>query len=163
MRNILGERVLGLPGDLRAADTMAWKEIPVAEFVFTDEQVQLRSAVRKFAGEQAGETAARRVMESDPPYDAAVWARLGAELGVLGLSVSRPTSGAAPWWTRRSLSRELGAALTCDRCSARRTWPSRLVATSGAARAGTTRGSGGGRRTAASSPCRIVPCSTRRW
>jgi len=27
MRNILGERVLGLPGDLRA-DTMAWKEIP---------------------------------------------------------------------------------------------------------------------------------------
>ena len=27
MRNILGERVLGLPGDLRA-DTMPWKEIP---------------------------------------------------------------------------------------------------------------------------------------
>ena len=27
MRNILGERVLGLPGDLRA-DTIAWKEIP---------------------------------------------------------------------------------------------------------------------------------------
>ena len=27
MRNIPGERVLGLPGDLRA-DTMAWKEIP---------------------------------------------------------------------------------------------------------------------------------------
>ncbi|WP_268780964.1 acyl-CoA dehydrogenase family protein, partial [Mycolicibacterium chlorophenolicum] len=28
MRNILGERVLGLPGDLRADAGMAWKEIP---------------------------------------------------------------------------------------------------------------------------------------
>ena len=28
MRNILGERVLGLPGDLRADAGIAWKEIP---------------------------------------------------------------------------------------------------------------------------------------
>ena len=28
MRNILGERILGLPGDLRADAGMAWKEIP---------------------------------------------------------------------------------------------------------------------------------------
>ena len=28
MRNILGERVLGLPGDLRADAGMAWKDVP---------------------------------------------------------------------------------------------------------------------------------------
>jgi alkylation response protein AidB-like acyl-CoA dehydrogenase len=28
MRNILGERVLGLPGDLRADAGMSWKEVP---------------------------------------------------------------------------------------------------------------------------------------
>ena len=28
MRNILGERMLGLPGDLRADAGMPWKEIP---------------------------------------------------------------------------------------------------------------------------------------
>ena len=28
MRNILGERILGLPGDLRADSGMPWKEIP---------------------------------------------------------------------------------------------------------------------------------------
>ncbi len=28
MRNILGERILGLPGDLRADAGMPWKEIP---------------------------------------------------------------------------------------------------------------------------------------
>ena len=46
------------------------------------------------APSSAGEAAARRIMESDPPYDATVWARLGAELGVLGLSVPEADGGA---------------------------------------------------------------------
>ena len=43
MRNILGERVLGLPGDLRADTACRGRRFPVAEFTFTDEQAQLRS------------------------------------------------------------------------------------------------------------------------
>ena len=42
------------------------------EFVFTDEQKQLRAAVRGFCAEHLGERAVRAAMESDPPYDARV-------------------------------------------------------------------------------------------
>ena len=51
-----------------------------AEFTFSDEQVQLRTAVRKFCTENFDEETVRRLMESDPPFDAAVWKRLGSEL-----------------------------------------------------------------------------------
>ena len=37
---------------------------------------------------------ARASMESDPPFDAKVWARLGSELGVLGLAVPESDGGA---------------------------------------------------------------------
>ncbi len=86
----------------------------MAEFVFNPEQAQLRSAVRKFAGEQAGEQAARAVMESDPPFDPKVWGRLGAELGVLGLSVPEADGGAGGTLVDQAIAvEELGAALAC--------------------------------------------------
>jgi alkylation response protein AidB-like acyl-CoA dehydrogenase len=59
----------------------------VAEFTFTEEQAQLRDAVRRFCAENFDEQTVRRLIESDPPFDPKVWARLGSELGVLGLSV----------------------------------------------------------------------------
>src|SRR4029079_1795651 len=65
----------------------------VAEFMFTDEQAQLRSAVRKFSTENFDQQTVRGLMESDPPFDAKVWARLGGELGVLGLSVPEADGG----------------------------------------------------------------------
>jgi alkylation response protein AidB-like acyl-CoA dehydrogenase len=84
----------------------------VAEFVFTDEQSQLRSAVRKFAAENFGEQSARRVMEADPQFDAAVWARLGAELGVFGLAVPEDVGGAGGTLVDQAVAvEELGAAL----------------------------------------------------
>ncbi len=86
----------------------------MAEFLFTDEQVQLRSAVRKFSSDNAGEQAARRVMEADPAFDAAVWRRLGAELGVLGLSVPEEHGGAGGTLVDQAIAvEELGAALAC--------------------------------------------------
>jgi alkylation response protein AidB-like acyl-CoA dehydrogenase len=86
----------------------------VAEFTFTDEQVQLREAVRKFGTENFDEATVRRLMESDPTFDAKVWARLGGELGVLGLSVPESDGGVGGTLVDQAVAvEELGALLAC--------------------------------------------------
>ena len=86
----------------------------MAEFTFTDEQTQLRSAVRKFCTENFDEQAVRGLMESDPPFDAKVWHRLGSELGVLGLSVPEADGGAGGSLVDQAVAvEELGASLAC--------------------------------------------------
>jgi alkylation response protein AidB-like acyl-CoA dehydrogenase len=86
----------------------------VAEFRFTDEQVQLRAAVRKFSTENFDESTVRRLMESDPTFDAKVWARLGGELGVLGLSVPESDGGVGGTLVDQAVAvEELGAMLAC--------------------------------------------------
>ncbi len=85
-----------------------------ATFIFTDEQAQLRAAVRKFCADNVDEQAVRRLMESDPPYDAKVWGRLGGELGVLGLSVPESAGGVGGSLVDQAVAvEELGAALAC--------------------------------------------------
>jgi alkylation response protein AidB-like acyl-CoA dehydrogenase len=86
----------------------------VAEFRFTDEQNQLRDAVRKFSAEHFAEDKVRRLMESDPPFDPRVWARLGGELGVLGLSVPERDGGVGGTLVDQAVAiEELGARLAC--------------------------------------------------
>ncbi len=86
----------------------------MAEFTFTDEQAQLRSAVRKFCTENFDEQTVRALMESDPPFDAKVWHRLGSELGVLGLSVPEADGGAGGSLVDQAVAvEELGASLAC--------------------------------------------------
>jgi alkylation response protein AidB-like acyl-CoA dehydrogenase len=86
----------------------------VAEYTFTDEQNQLRAAVRKFCAENFDEQTVRRLMESDPPFDAKVWARLGSELGVLGLSVPENDGGVGGTLVDQAVAiEELGASLAC--------------------------------------------------
>ncbi len=84
------------------------------EFIFTDEQGQLLAAVRKFCAENFDEESVRALMESDPPFDPTVWARLGAELGVLGLSVPEAAGGVGGTLVDQAVAvEELGAALAC--------------------------------------------------
>ena len=84
------------------------------EWVFTDEQAQLRAAVRKFCADNFDEQSVRTLMESDPPFDAKVWARLGAELGVLGLSVPEADGGVGGTLVDQAVAvEELGASLAC--------------------------------------------------
>jgi alkylation response protein AidB-like acyl-CoA dehydrogenase len=86
----------------------------VAEFAFTDEQGQLRSTVRDFCAENFDEQTVRRLMESDPTYDPKVWARLGSELGVLGLSVPESDGGVGGTLVDQAVAvEELGASLAC--------------------------------------------------
>jgi alkylation response protein AidB-like acyl-CoA dehydrogenase len=86
----------------------------VAEFVFSEEQGQLRAAVRKFCADNFDEQSVRSLMESDPPYDAKVWARLGGELGVLGLSVPQADGGVGGTLVDQAIAvEELGASLAC--------------------------------------------------
>jgi alkylation response protein AidB-like acyl-CoA dehydrogenase len=86
----------------------------VAEFTFTDEQAQLRDAVRGFCAENFDEQTVRRLMESDPTYDPKVWARLGSELGVLGLSVPESDGGVGGTLVDQAVAVEaLGASLAC--------------------------------------------------
>jgi alkylation response protein AidB-like acyl-CoA dehydrogenase len=85
-----------------------------AEFTFTDEQAQLRQAVRKFCAESFDEQAVRRLMESDPPFDPKSWNRLGSELGVLGLSVPEADGGVGGTLVDQAVAvEELGASLAC--------------------------------------------------
>ncbi len=86
----------------------------MAEFTFTDEQNQLRTAVRKFCAENFDEQTVRGLMESDPPFDAKVWARLGSELGVLALSVPEADGGVGGSLVDQAVAvEELGASLAC--------------------------------------------------
>ncbi len=84
------------------------------EFAFTDEQAQLRTAVRKFCAENFDEQTVRILMESEARFDPKVWARLGNELGVLGLAVPEVDGGAGGTLVDQAVAvEELGAALAC--------------------------------------------------
>lgn len=86
----------------------------MAEFSFTEEQQHLRNAVRKFCSDNLDEQTVRRLMESKPAFDRAVWARLGAELGVFGLAVPEADGGTGGTLVDQAVAvEELGAALAC--------------------------------------------------
>lgn len=96
------------------AEKLADQPAAQAEYKFTEEQAQLRDAVHKFSAEHFAEDKVRRLMESDPPFDPQVWARLGGELGVLGLSVPEADGGAGGTLVDQAVAvEELGARLAC--------------------------------------------------
>ncbi|MGI9162058.1 MAG: acyl-CoA dehydrogenase family protein [Mycobacterium sp.] len=86
----------------------------MAEFEFSTEQQALRTAVRKFCAENFDEAVVRRLMESEPRFDQAVWRRLGSELGVLGMSVPEADGGVGGSLVDQAVAvEEFGATLAC--------------------------------------------------
>jgi len=96
------------------AEKLAEQPAHSAEFAFTEEQQQLRTAVRKFCAESFDEQTVRRLMESEVPFDTKVWHRLGSELGVLGLSVPEADGGVGGSLVDQAVAvEEFGAVLAC--------------------------------------------------
>jgi alkylation response protein AidB-like acyl-CoA dehydrogenase len=96
------------------AEKLASQPAQSAEFRFTEEQQQLRTAVRKFCADNFDEQTVRRLMESEVPFDAKVWHRLGSELGVLGLSVPEADGGVGGSLVDQAVAvEEFGATLAC--------------------------------------------------
>lgn len=81
-------------------------------FVFTPEQHDLRAGVRRFLARHGDEVTLRRLMATEPGHDPATWARLGGELGVLGLAVPEELGGAGGGPVDQAVAvEECGAAL----------------------------------------------------
>ncbi|MGU3498755.1 acyl-CoA dehydrogenase family protein [Mycobacterium sp. C31M] len=88
--------------------------IPTEQFAFTPEQQELRTAVRGFCADHSDEATVRKLMESRPAFDQKAWARLGSELGVLGLGVPEELEGSGGGLIDAAIVvEELGAALFC--------------------------------------------------
>lgn len=97
-----------------ARDNLIDDRTTAEHFAFTPEQRELRVVVRDFCAAHSDESAVRRMMESTPPFDDKTWARLGAELGVLGLGVPEDLGGSGGGLVDAAvLVEDLGAALFC--------------------------------------------------
>jgi alkylation response protein AidB-like acyl-CoA dehydrogenase len=62
-------------------------------FAFTEEQEELRKALRRFLEEKSPETEVRRLMETEDGFDAAVWKQMAEQLGLHGLAIPEEYGG----------------------------------------------------------------------
>jgi hypothetical protein len=83
-------------------------------FVFTEEQDELRKAVNRFLAEKSPETEVRRLMETDEGYDASVWTQMAEQLGLQSLAIPEEFGGSGFTFVELSIVlEEMGAALLC--------------------------------------------------
>jgi alkylation response protein AidB-like acyl-CoA dehydrogenase len=83
-------------------------------FAFTEEQEQLRAAVRRFLAEKSPEPEVRRLMETVPGYDAGVWRQAAGQLGLTGLAIPEKFGGSGSGYVELTVVfEEMGAALLC--------------------------------------------------
>jgi alkylation response protein AidB-like acyl-CoA dehydrogenase len=62
-------------------------------FAFSEDQEELRRAVRQFLESKSPETEVRRLMETTEGYDPAVWKQMGQELMLQGLAIPEEYGG----------------------------------------------------------------------
>ena len=83
-------------------------------FGFTEEQEELRRAVRRFLEDKSPITEVRRLMETDDGYDAAVWSQMANQLGLQALIIPEENGGAGFGYVELVVVlEEMGRALLC--------------------------------------------------
>ena len=83
-------------------------------FAFTEEQEQLRAAVRRFLTEKSPEPEVRRLMETVSGYDAEVWRQAARQLGLTGLAIPEKFGGSGSGYVELTVVfEEMGRALLC--------------------------------------------------
>ncbi len=83
-------------------------------FAFSDEQEELRAAVRRFLAEKSPESEVRRLMDTTEGYDPAVWSQMADQLGLQSLMIPEEFGGSGFTYVELLVVlEEMGAALLC--------------------------------------------------
>jgi alkylation response protein AidB-like acyl-CoA dehydrogenase len=83
-------------------------------FAFSDEQEDLRAAVRRFLTEKSPESEVRRLMDTTEGYDPAVWSQMADQLGLQSLTIPEEFGGSGFTYVELLVVlEEMGAALLC--------------------------------------------------
>jgi alkylation response protein AidB-like acyl-CoA dehydrogenase len=83
-------------------------------FAFSEEQDELRRAVRRFLQEKSPEAEVRRLMETTDGYDPAVWGQMADQLGLQSLTIPEEYGGSGFSYVELIVVlEEMGAALLC--------------------------------------------------
>ena len=83
-------------------------------FAFSDEQEELRTAVRRFLTEKSPESEVRRLMDTTEGYDPAVWSQMADQLGLQSLTIPEEFGGSGFSYVELLVVlEEMGAALLC--------------------------------------------------
>jgi alkylation response protein AidB-like acyl-CoA dehydrogenase len=83
-------------------------------FAFSEEQEELREAVRRFLADKSPESEVRRLMATTEGYDPAVWRQMAEQLGLQSLAIPEDYGGAGFGFVELVVVlEEMGAALLC--------------------------------------------------
>jgi len=83
-------------------------------FGFSEEQEELRSAVRRFLEDKSPSTEVRRLMDTTEGYDPAVWSQMANQLGLQHLTIPEEYGGAGFGYVELVVVlEEMGRALLC--------------------------------------------------
>jgi alkylation response protein AidB-like acyl-CoA dehydrogenase len=83
-------------------------------FAHTEEQEELRTAVRRFCEEKSPSAEVRRLMETEQGYDEKVWSQMADQLGLQGMAIPEEYGGAGFGFTELGIAlEEMGRVLLC--------------------------------------------------